>query len=120
MMPSIANKRDKERRREGMRFMLTFRIPMDKGNALTKDGKIGETLQSILEDLKPEAAYFVDVEGARGGHLIVDIDDASQLPAFAEPLFLGLGATVQANPVFTLEDIPRAMEAVERAAQKYG
>jgi len=93
---------------------------MDKGNALTKDGTIGDTLQSILEDLKPEAAYFVDIDGARGGHLIVNMDDASQLPAFAEPLFLGLGATVQAQPVFTLEDIPRAMEAVGQAAQKYG
>ena len=26
-----------------MRFMITFRIPMDKGNALAKDGKIGDT-----------------------------------------------------------------------------
>ena len=40
-------------------------LPMDKGNALTKDGKIGDTLQSILEDLKPKAAYFADRESAR-------------------------------------------------------
>jgi hypothetical protein len=103
-----------------MRFMITFRIPMDKGNALAKDGKIGETLQSILEDLKPEAAYFADIEGARGGYLVVNMDDASQIPAFAEPLFLGLGATLHVHPVFTPEDMPRAMEGVEQAAQKYG
>jgi hypothetical protein len=103
-----------------MRFMLTFRIPMDKGNALTKDGKLGDTLQSVLEDLKPEAAYFSDIEGARGGYLVVDMEDASQIPAYVEPLFLALGATVQVHPVFTPEDMPRAMEALAQAAQKYG
>ena len=103
-----------------MRFMLTFRIDMDKGNALTKDGKIADTLQSLLEELKPEAAYFADIEGARGGYLVINMDDASQIPAIAEPLFLALGATVQIHPVFTPEDMPRAMEALEQAAQKYG
>ena len=48
------------------------------------------------------------------------MDDASQIPAIAEPLFLGLGATLHAHPVFTPEDMPRAMEGVEQAAQKYG
>jgi hypothetical protein len=86
---------------------------MDKGNVLAKDGKSGDTLQSILEDLRPEAAYFADIEGARGGYLVVHMDDASQIPAFAEPLFLGLGATLHAQPVFTPEDMPRAMEALE-------
>jgi hypothetical protein len=40
-----------------MRFMLTFRIPMEQGNAAVKDGSIAQTIQSILEELKPEAAY---------------------------------------------------------------
>ena len=103
-----------------MRFMLTFRIPMDKGNAAVRDGTIGNILQSILDDLKPEAAYFADIEGARGGYLVVNMDDASQIPAIAEPIFLALGATVQVHPVFTPEDMPRAMEALQQAAQKYG
>jgi hypothetical protein len=103
-----------------MRFMLTFRIPMDRGNAVVKDGSINDILQSILEDLQPEAAYFADIEGARGGYLVVNMDDASQIPAIAEPLFLGLGATVQVHPVFTPDDMPRAMEGLQQAAQKYG
>ena len=103
-----------------MRIMLTFRIPMDKGNALIKDGTIGETLQSILEDLKPEAAYFGDIEGGRGGYLVVNMDDASQIPAIAEPLFLGVGATVKAHPVMIPEDLQKAGPAIEQAAQKYG
>jgi hypothetical protein len=55
----------------------------------------------------------------RGGYLVVHMDDASQIPAIAEPLFLGLGATVQSHPVFSLEDVPRVTEAVEQARQKY-
>ena len=68
-----------------MRFMLSFRVPTEKANATIKDGTFPQTLQSIMEDLKAEAAYFNDVEGARGGYLIVNMDDASQLPAMAEP-----------------------------------
>ena len=103
-----------------MRFMITCRIPVEKGNELVKNGTLGPTVQSIMEDLKPEAAYFVDIEGARGADIIVNMDDASQIPAFVEPLFLALGATVQVHPVFTPEDMPQAMEAPDRAAQKYG
>lgn len=103
-----------------MRFMVTFRVPMQEGNAAVKDGSLADTLQSILEDLKPEAAYFADIEGARGGYLVVDMQEASQIPAIAEPLFLGLGATVQVHPVFTPEDMPAAMEALGQAVHKYG
>ena len=39
-----------------MRFMLTFRIPPEKGNEMIKDGTLPRTIQTILEDLKPEAA----------------------------------------------------------------
>lgn len=103
-----------------MRFMLTVRIPMEEGNALVKGGRIGETIQSILEEIKPEAAYFANMEGARGGYLVVNMEDASQLPAICEPLFLGLGATVQIHPVMTPEDLGVATDALQQAAQKYG
>ena len=101
-----------------MRFMVTFRIPMEEGNALIKDGRIGPAMESILDDLKPEAAYLAEIEGARGGYLVVNMDDGSQIPAIAEPLFLGLGATVQIQPVFTPDEMP--VEALQQAAQKYG
>ena len=103
-----------------MRFMLTFRIPPEKGNAVIKDGSLGPTLQSILTDLKPEAAYFGDMDGARGGYLVINMDDASQIPAIAEPLFLGLGATVKLHPVMTPEDLQKGTPALQQAAEKYG
>jgi len=100
--------------------MLTFRFPNEKGNSLAKDGTMGQVVQSILEELNPEAAYFADMEGARGGYIVVNMDDASQIPAIAEPFFIGLDATVQIHPVMTPEDLEKASSAIEHAAQRYG
>ncbi len=99
--------------------MLSFRMPLDKTNALIKEGKFAQIQQSIMEELKPEAAYFTDIDGARGGYLIVNMDDASELPAMAEPLFQALGATIQAHVVMSPEDLQRATPALEQAVQKY-
>ena len=109
--------------REGvmhMRFMLTFRISLEKGNVLTREGNLTQTVQSIVEEINPEAAYFGDMEGTRGGYLVLNMDDASQIPAIAEPLFLGLDATVQIHPVMTPEDLGRANAAIDQVAQRYG
>ena len=103
-----------------MRFMISARMPTEKANAAIKDGSFAQNLQSIMEELKPEAAYFTDVDGARGGYFIVNMDDASELPAKAEPLFFGLGATIQVHVVMTPEDLERATPALEQTAQKYG
>ena len=104
-----------------MRILITFTINPEKGHQLIKEGRIGQTMGSILEDLQPEAAYFTDVEGTRGGFLVVNMDDASQIPNFVEPLFLEVGATVRLQPVMTAEDLQGAAgEALERMAQKYG
>jgi hypothetical protein len=103
-----------------VRFMLKMRMPMDKGNAVIKDGSLGPTLQSILEELQPEAAYFTTVDGCRGGYIVVDMEDASQIPAVAEPLFLAFGANIEIYPVMTAEDLANATPAIQEAAQKYG
>jgi hypothetical protein len=102
-----------------MRFMLTFRIPPQEGNAAMRDGRFMSAFQSVIEELQPEAAYFTPMEGARGGYILINMDDASQIPAITEPLFLGLGATVEFHPVFTLEDMPAITESIEQARQKY-
>ncbi len=104
-----------------MRIMLAFSIHPEKGDALIKEGRIGETMESILQELQPEAAYFTDVEGTRGGYLVVNMEDASQIPAVTEPLLLGLGASVHMQPVMTPEDLRGAAgEAMQQMGQKYG
>jgi hypothetical protein len=103
-----------------VRFMITCRIPVDKGNELVKNGTLGPTIQSIMEDLKPEAAYFVDVEGARGGYIVVDMEEASQIPSLVEPLMLAMGANIEVHPVMVPEDLQKAGSDFERVVQKYG
>src|SRR5688500_4203359 len=103
-----------------MRCMLTFRVPPEEGNAAMKDGRFMPAFRSVLEELQPEATYFGLIEGARGGYVVVIMDDASQIPAIADPLFLGLGATVQIHRVFTPDDMPNLTDTIEQARQKYG
>ena len=103
-----------------MRFMITCRIPVERGNELAKNDTLGETVKSIMEELQPEAAYFADIEGARGGYIVVNMDDASQIPAMTEPLFHALGATVKVHPVMTPEDLAKGRPAIVQAAEKFG
>jgi hypothetical protein len=48
------------------------------------------------------------------------MDDASQMPALAEPWFLAFNASVEVLPVMASEDLGRAGPAIENAVKKYG
>ena len=50
-----------------MRMMLKFTLPVEKGNQAIKDGSLVKTLESIMKELKPEAAYFAPMDGNRSG-----------------------------------------------------
>jgi len=102
-----------------MRFMVTATWDMEAGNALAKKGAIGTTVQSILDDIKPEAVYFMANEGQRTALLIVNVNDASQMPAIAEPWFLAVKARVSFQPVMRPEDLAKAGPDIEKAAKKY-
>lgn len=62
----------------------------------------------MLRDLKPEAAYFLANDGKRSGILVFDMDDPSQIPQIAEPLFQALEAEVEFVPVMNADDLRRA------------
>ena len=49
-----------------MRTMLRFRVPVERSNQAIKDGSLKKTLQSLMERLKPEAAYFSPLDGRVG------------------------------------------------------
>jgi len=74
----------------------------------------------ILADLKPEAAYFLAESGRRTGILIMNMDDASQIPALAEPWFLALNAAIEVTPVMLPEDLAKAGPAIEQAVKTFG
>ncbi|HYV34977.1 MAG TPA: DUF3303 family protein [Gemmataceae bacterium] len=102
-----------------MRFLLKVNIPVETGNAAAKSGKLGSTIQSILADLKPEAAYFTDNDGQRTGLIVFDMQEASQIPAIAEPWFQAFNASIEIHPVMVPEDLAKAAGAIEKAVKKY-
>jgi len=88
-----------------MRMMLTVTFPVEPFNSAVRDGTAGAKMGRILEELKPEAAYFTATDGKRSGVLIVDLPDPSRIPALAEPWFLLFNATIELKPVMTIEDL---------------
>ena len=103
-----------------MRFLVKAIFDVESGNSLARDGRLGATIQSILEELKPEAAYFLAEDGERAAFLFVEMDDASQIPAMAEPWFLALNASVSFTPGMVAEDLMKAGPAIDQAVKKYG
>jgi hypothetical protein len=102
-----------------MRFLVKVNIPVEAGNAAAKAGKLGTTIQSILADQKPEAVYFTDDNGQRTAFLFLEMQDASQIPAIAEPWLLAFNAGIEIHPVMVPDDLIRAGGAIEAAVKKY-
>ena len=102
-----------------MRFLVKVNIPVEAGNEAARAGKLGTTIQSILADLKPEAVYFTDNNGQRTAFLFLEMRDASQIPAIAEPWFLAFNASIEIHPVMVPDDLAKAGSAIEAEVKKY-
>ena len=91
-----------------MRMLLHVKIPNEPFNTLVKDGTAGTKLQRILQEEKPEAVYFTEYEGRRGAILIINLDDPSKVPFFAEPWFITFNAECELHIVMVPEDLAKA------------
>ena len=104
-----------------MRMLLRVSIPVAAGNAAIKAGTLGSTVERILADLKPEAAYFfADDNGNRCGSIVFDMKDSSQIPSLAEPWFLTFNARISFRPVMTPEDLAKGAPGIANAVKQYG
>lgn len=88
-----------------MRMMVQFVFPPEPFNAAVRDGSIGAKMRRILERQRPEAVYFTDCRGCRSAVLIINLPNASGIPAIAEPWLLTFNAQVEMHPVMTVEDL---------------
>lgn len=102
-----------------MRFMVKVSFPVEAGNAAVKKDGL-KVIQKILEQQKPEAAYFIAEGGRRTGILIININDASEIPGIAEPWFLALNASIEATPAMLPQDLHKAAAAIDHAVKIYG
>src|ERR1700704_5607016 len=104
-----------------MRMLLRVSIPVEAGNAAAKAGTLGSTVEKILADLKPEAAYFfADDSGQRSGSIVFDMKDSSEIPSIAEPWFLAFNAKVSLQPVMLPQDLAKAAPSIGKAVEQYG
>ena len=101
-----------------MRVLLKVMMAHEEFNAAIRNGSVGKKMQRILDEQKPEAAYWTEFDGKRTGLLVVELPDASKIPALAEPWFLTFKADVQIHPVMTNEDLAKA--GLDALGKKWG
>lgn len=99
--------------------MFKISFPVEAGNAAAKKDGF-KIIESILGQQKPEAAYFAAEDGKRTGILIINMQEASEIPAIAEPWFLALNAAIEVTPVMVPADLQKAAPAIAQAVKTYG
>ena len=95
-----------------MRVMVKFALPTQESNALVSDGSIGQTMQTLLGNLEPEAAYFCHVDGKRGGYLVMNVEEGSEIVTKIEPFFLQMGAEIDTFPVMNADELGAGLQSL--------
>jgi hypothetical protein len=97
-----------------MRMMMKVSIPVEQGNRGVKEGELAKTVMSFVDQMKPEAVYFVGENGMRTAYFVFDLKDPASIPSASEPFFMGLNASIALMPAMNLEDmktgVARAMK----------
>ena len=88
-----------------MRFVVKFRIPVEKFNTAVRDGSAGRKIEQILANTKPEAVYFWEEAGRRGGIMAVNLREGVSDPGHRRALVLVLR---RGRGVPSLHDVPGA------------
>lgn len=91
-----------------MRMLMHIQLPLEPFNSAVRDGSVQQKMQKILDAIKPEAAYFSESNGCRGGTLVVNVDSPSDVPRLAEPWFLTFDAHVEFRVAMTPEDLAKS------------
>jgi hypothetical protein len=102
-----------------MRFLIHARIPTEDGNKMVQDPNFLRKLETYINKVKAEAAYFFEANGNRVAAFIVDIQSADQIPVLAEPLFSGMGAHVEFHPIMSLDDLKKGIPQAVLEANSY-
>jgi hypothetical protein len=99
---------------------MKLRMNLEKGNEATSDPLFGKKMQELLAEINAEAAYFTTIKGQRGAYIVINMNNASEMPAIAEPFFLWLNADIDFFPVMRTEDLAKAGPSMIAAVTKWG
>lgn len=72
-----------------------------------------------MEEFKPEAAYFFPENGQRGGLMVINAADSSDLVKVAESVWFGLQADISVTPVMSGEDLGKGLDGIESLVKRY-
>ena len=71
---------------------------------------------TLESNLQPEAAYFCHVDGKRGGYLVANLEEGSELVTRIEPFFLQLGAEIETFPVMNADELGAGLQGLGQSA----
>ncbi len=91
-----------------MRMLINVICPIEPFNSLIRSGEAGDIIKKIIDDTMPESIYFTELEGCRAAVMVVEIPDASTVPAISEPWFLHFEAHCEFRIAMTPDDLMNA------------
>jgi hypothetical protein len=98
-----------------MRMLLKVQMEVEAANRAIRDGSWAQTMERVMQELQPEAAYFTALDGKRTGLIVFDLKEPSQIPSIAEPFFGAVNASIEFVPVMTIEDVQTGLEEAAKA-----
>jgi hypothetical protein len=98
-----------------MKLLMHAKFSPQAFNEALRKGNLASKIRDILGDAKPDFAYFTEFDGRRGVLMLIDLNDPSEVPKFAEPWFLTFDADVQFHVAMTPEDLGKGdLEALAK------
>ena len=88
-----------------MRFLAKITIPKRTGDEASRSGELQRTVQSAIERLTPEAAYFFEQDGDRECLFVINLD----VPAMLKPLFHNLDPSIYVTPVVNAAEFQQGL-----------
>ncbi|MCX5391787.1 hypothetical protein ABZY68_01570 [Streptomyces sp. NPDC006482] len=95
-----------------MRMLLKVQMDTASSNEAIKQGNLQKIMETAMEQIRPEAAYFGAEDGCRTAYIFFDLADPSLMPKISEPFFLQLGAKISYRPVMNREDLAKGLAAL--------
>ncbi|GGR97227.1 hypothetical protein [Streptomyces nojiriensis] len=99
-----------------MRVMLRAHMDTAATNEGVKTGALPQAIKTLMEKVKPEAAYFGLHEGVRSCWMVFDLQDSAQMPPLMEDLFVQFNAEVEVAPVMNAEELAKGLAAMKAAS----
>ncbi|MEU1230703.1 hypothetical protein [Streptomyces sp. NPDC005828] len=95
-----------------MRMLLKVQMDTTASNEAIKQGKLLQLMESAMQEIKPEAAYFTVDNGCRTAFIFFDLADPTLMPKISEPFFMEIGAKIHYSPVMNPEDLRKGLSAI--------